>query len=639
MNRRAKWLKLASVLLTLSLPLSSARAQSSVNFNFDQVEISHLVEIVGGVTGKRFVLPSGVEGKVSVVTPSQIPSGDVFPLFLSILESSGFTVIQKSDAYHIIPLADEERISPPVVGHDATGPMAGMITKVIHLKHVSSVDMKTALMPLVRNGNEAAIVAFGPTNHLIITDTASRIVEIEKIIQWVDRAESSGSVEIIALKHASAEGLSRQLNIAMTGAEAAGTKVARHLKQVSSGGMNLPSEFLVVPNIEANALIVVGSPIQINEVKRLIEQLDIESAAGRGNLHAIFLNYLSAEEAAKSITALLAKSATKEQIVKVAVEPSMANNALLVNASPLDFEYVKSLVEQLDHMPEQVMVEVLIAEVTYDDNFSLGVEWATIDEPSEGSTTVIGRSRPGATDNLSNLLTQGLFPQGALFGDAHGTYTDLNGVTRPAIPFLINAMSADRDVKILSNVPLWAQNNSEATVSVVENIPVLSSTIEGGSGTSRDVIQNIERIDVGIKLAVTPLVNPNGEITMQLRPSIEAVVSEGSPDQPFTPTIAKREVSTTITISNKATVAISGLLREDVIEVENRIPILSSIPILGNLFKSNSSRNQKTNLLIFVTPHIVTDATAAKEMKEKWEKRTNLSEPAKNLSFEEPSED
>ena len=127
-----------------------------------------------------------------------------------------------------------------------------------------------------------------------------------------------------------------------------------------------------------------------------------------------------------------------------------------------------------------------------------------------------------------DLVTKGVFPQGLSIGMARGAYTDTEGRLQPSIPLLVTALAQNRGVKILSSVPLWAQNNTEASVSVVDNIPILKSTIEGGAGTARDVIQNIDRMDVGIKLKLTPHVNPDGQVTMQLNPSIEAIIDENA---------------------------------------------------------------------------------------------------------------
>ena len=236
------------------------------------------------------------------------------------------------------------------------------------------------------------------------------------------------------------------------------------------------------------------------------------------------------------------------------------------------------------------------------------------------ATTAIGRSRPADLDTVMDAVARGIFPQGLAVGVARGV--DATGATR--VPFLLEALQQNRDVRILSNVPLWAQNNREASVSVVDNIPLLRSTIEGGSGTARDVIQNIDRVDVGIKLRITPHVNPDRQITMQLNPSIEAIIDEGPAGTTFAPTIAKREIQTTVTVSDGTTVVLGGLIRQDRIRRVMRVPLLGDIPLLGHLFRYTSDRTQRNNLLIFVTPRVVTEAAEAEGVRRDLETRTQL---------------
>jgi general secretion pathway protein D len=269
-------------------------------------------------------------------------------------------------------------------------------------------------------------------------------------------------------------------------------------------------------------------------------------------------------------------------------------------------------------MPHQVLVEILIAETDAGSQLDLGVEWSTVETPSRGDTVLSARSRPGDTDAAMDILTQNVFPQGLSVGIAHGA---ASGV---AIPFLLQALKQDRDVRILSSVPLLVQNNTEAEVNVVENIPVLRSTIEGGAGTSRDVIQNIDRMDVGIKLKVTPHVNPNREITLVLNPAIEAIVDAGPRSQQFAPTIAKREIKTTITVPDRATVVISGLIREDKARRERKIPLLGDIPWLGWLFRYQTDTTRRNNLLVFVTPRIIEGGEQTEAINAAMERRTEL---------------
>lgn len=611
----------SSVVRSAATAAVIAPENQAVNFSFDQADLRLIIKIVGEMTGRRFILDDRVKGAITVVTPQNIPLDEVYPLLLSILESSGFTVVEKTEGIHVVPLPEGSASTGRVLTGDEQA--SGLVTKVYRISHISAIELAKLLEPLVRGGKNGAVSAFGATNHLIITDTDEALRQIEKLIRDLDKAGASRTIEVVRLTHANADDLARQLIAAMQGTESSGESVSRHLQRVGTGLSSLPSDMIVVPVPNANSVVIVGTPSQLSQTREIIALIDVESPVEFGRLNSIFLKYMSAEEAATTLNALLAKTVTGDKASRIAIEHNSANNALIVEAAPQDFELVRKLVNDLDRMPQQVMVEVVIAEISLDEGMDLGIELATIDAPEEGQNTVVGRSRPGETDGLSSLFESGSFAQGLSIGIARGTYVDAAGRVLPRIPILVQALAQNRDVKILSNIPLWAQNNTEASVSVVENIPILSSRIEG-TGDNRDVIQNIERVDVGIKLKLTPHINIDNEVKLKLNPSIEAILDSGPAGTEFAPTIAKREVTTTVTIPDRSTVIISGLIREDKIKIVSKVPFLGDIPFLGWLFKSQSERKQRTNLLIFVTPHIVRDLNDAEQVKEALEKRTTI---------------
>ncbi|MDA0990252.1 MAG: hypothetical protein O3A51_05820, partial [Verrucomicrobia bacterium] len=343
--------------------------------------------------------------------------------------------------------------------------------------------------------------------------------------------------------------------------------------------------------------------------------------------------YIEAEDAAKSLKALLAqddKAAAGKAVRRdIAIEANAANNALLVDATPGDFEVVRKLVEQLDRVPEQVHIEVLIAELSVGENIDFGVSMAAVDLPGTPGDSVLQGSSTLSDDTgaLLDIVQRGIFPGGLSVGVAHGSRLDAEGNVVVGYPGLINLNAIKHDTRfdIRSNPSLMAQNNKEAFVSIVNEIPILTSTIEGGSGTSRDVIQNIERVDVGIKLKLTPHIIPGGEVQMDLNPSIEAVIDSGPEGTPFAPTIAKREVSTTVTVRDGEVIVIAGLTREDRTESVRKIPVLGSLPLVGWLFRRTVEGHEKTNLLIFVTPTIIQNSSDASAIRESMIKQTGIS--------------
>ena len=399
----------------------------------------------------------------------------------------------------------------------------------------------------------------------------------------------------------------------------------------------------VVASPDSNKLILIGPESQVKFMKDIISKMDVDVPAGTGRLNAIFLKYISSDEAAKSINALLEKSSGKGSATgkkrSIAIESNIGNNALLVDASPGDLRVVTDLINQLDIPREQVHIEVVIAEVTVDDNLNLGVELAALNMPSALGETVVQGASLFQAGGLLNSVQEGLFPNGISIAAAHGSHYDAGGNLVADYPGVINieAIKTDSRMKILSETALEAQNNSEASVRIVDEIPILTSTIQGGTGASRDVIQNIERIEVGIKLVLTPHVIPGGLVRMELNPLIEAIIESKNtdPEMQLTPTIARREVKTTVTVPDGKTIIIAGLTRQDKAEVVRKVPLLGSIPVIGFFFRQKAVVNKTTDLLIFVTPRVVSDIAVAEELMNKWQDKTGLSSNEKEQQTDE----
>jgi len=600
-----------------------------INMSFDQVDVRAFVKLVGEATGMQFVMADDVKGNITVTAP-RVRRSEVYPLFVSILESVGCSVVEDEGMHRIVRLGVRPVPAAPVIGAGEETPARGIVTKVLRLEHVSAGEMSKLLESKVGGGKMGALGAIEDTGHLVITDTAENVRRIEKIVAEIDQPGMARMTEIVALQFAGAEDLARQLNLALQESDSRGERLRRRLPAVQA--LSEKRRAVVVAAPHANSLILVGTSSQLGELKKIIENMDVDVPSSRGRLNAIFLEHISSEEAAKSINSLLEKSVGKEagpQARKIAIEASVANNALLVDASPGDFDVVKKLVEQLDRLAEQVLIEVLIAEISADNSLELGVEMSAVNlSPVPGSPGIVAGTRlTEQTESIMNSIQGGIFPRGITVGVAQGMTLAADGSAVAGIPALINfdALKRTGRFKILSETALEAQNNREASVSIVNEIPILKSTIEGGGGTTRDVVQNIERIDVGIKLKLTPHVIKGEHVRMVLNPSIEAVIDPGPPGTQFAPTIAKREVSTTVTVPEGRTIIIAGLTREDTKKIVRKVPILGSIPLLGMLFRQTTDAVEKTNMLIFVTPHVVTRIAEAEKVIESWEQKTGLS--------------
>ena len=266
-------------------------AAAAVQFNFEQADIRLVTQIVGKITGKKFVVPESVTGKVTILTQGSIPVEEVYPLYLNMLEASGYTVAERGGVYQVAALPGSPALA------SGTGLGGGLVTKLIPLKNVGAAEVKKSFEPLVRGGKEGALEVFLPSNHLIVTDTAANVARLEALVAELDKPGSGSVVEMVPLKFASAEAVAEQLRATYGATDSAVNKINQHFQQVAGGTGDLPTDFTVVAAPQANSLILVGLPMQIAETKRIIEKMDVENPNGFGRLNAIFLKYLSAEEA------------------------------------------------------------------------------------------------------------------------------------------------------------------------------------------------------------------------------------------------------------------------------------------------------------------------------------------------------
>ena len=632
MKRLAVWLVgVTGLLMGLQIAAQEASpiADTHCHFSFDQADIRTVTRMIGDITKKRFVVAGDVEGKLTVVSPP-IPKQDAYRMFVSVIASAGCTVIEDGDVMRVVKLPGTHLNVGPIVGPDDVVTQQGVLTKVFRLEHVSADEIRRLLS--VQADTKGGVAVLEESNLLVVTDTASVISRVATLISKVDQPGLARKRDVVTLQFAEAQALAMQLNKALFETESRATRLANRLPSTpgSSGSRSESAGVVAVPH--SNALILMGTQRQIDDLKALIVRMDVDVPSGRGSLNAIFVRYINAENVAKSISGLLERSAANSSDPgarrKIAVQADTINNAILVDATPTDFQVVKELVEQLDREPELVHISVMIAEVEERDGFEFGVEFTALNTPEAVGDTAIAAANRYGTDSSGILdgLQNGLFPQGLTVGLAKGAYTDADGNLVLGYPGIlrINALKEDGRIEILSETSLEAQNNHEATVSIVDEIPILSSTIQGGSGASRDVIQNIERIDVGVKLKMTPHIIPGGKVRVELHPSIEAVTDSGDDPNGLTPTIAKREVNTTVTVPNQQTIVIAGLTRRDTIKVDKKYPLLGSIPLIGWLFRSTQESEKVTNLLIFVTPTIIGSREDADAVTARWRKKTGL---------------
>ena len=597
-----------------------AKNDRTISFSFERVDIRVFAQVVGNFTGRKFVVADDTDGAITVISPD-VTQDEAYALFAAVLESSGFTLVREGDVDRVVRLPDHKGAGMGTIVPDGESlPGHGLITRILHLEHVSADDMRRMLETQLQRKDSISILE--ETNHLVITDTSDTIRRVEELVRQLDKPGMARVNEVVPLKHADAAALARQLGAVFAENQSRAQQLLGRVPASAGSPSGIPSlrAPVILPSEHSNALIVTGSQRQLESVRELVAKLDVPAPTGRSGLNVIPLNYLKAADLAKNVTSLLEKFAAggSDQTLarRIAVEAVEASNALLVNAAPEDFREVKALVDSLDVMPRQVHISVLIAEVSDGDEETLGLQY-NFAGTGHGSSFGGGFHPMAETpDSLASRVSSQVYPEGIAFGLVNRAGTTIAAVN-------VDALKQNSKVKILANPTLGAQNNTEASVSIVDNIPMTEATISG-TGADRDVIQNITRYDVGVKLSLTPHIIPDGLVQIELEPSIEAVTKESSSESGFAPTISKRSVKTTMTVPDGETIVIAGLSRADRTTVRRKVPLLGSIPLLGWFFRWNSEVETKTNILIFVTPTVMDDAADAAAVKADQESRTGL---------------
>ena len=389
----------------------------------------------------------------------------------------------------------------------------------------------------------------------------------------------------------------------------------------------------IIPYLPTNALIVTDSYSNIKKLTDIVNILDIEPPKGKGKINVFYLKNASAEEVAKVLTGIVSKvpvgqpagaPATGIRSVSfesgVLVTPDKATNSLVIIASPEDYETLKNVISQLDIKRRQVYVEAAIMEISLDKQRELGIEFRSVEKLNDNRVTSFGGTNFGGIgaattgpEGFANIL-------GLAVGIVKGTFT-FRGVEFLNIGALVRALQSESDVNILSTPNILTTDNQKAEIMVGENVPFITGKSQGAGGVT---LTTIERKDIGITLRLTPQISSDDHVTLEIYQEISSLAEAAGFDPSVVgPITTKRAASTTVVVRNGQTVAIAGLIRDNKSTIEHKIPLLGDIPLLGWFFKFQTKKSDKTNLMVFLTPHIIKESEDAdiifKEKKEKME--------------------
>lgn len=590
-------------------------ADRLISLDFNQVDIRVFIKTVGQLTGVNFLVVDGVQGTVTLISPTKIRLTEVYGVLQSVLQTKGYAAVPAGTLVKVVPRPDGMRSNLPIrIGGDPqTIPQDdSLVTQVIPLKCADAAQVGTILTPLLSSGGQA--VSFPETNTIVITDTCSVIHRAAAVLQHLDVEGPQDNVEVYPLKYASATRLSEQVVQILQRGPVPGRArgAAAAAAPVTSGVSTLK----ILPDERTNSVVVVANATEAEMAKRIITKLDVERPSEASNIHVISLKHAEAKELEKSISAAMGKitaGTAQDRSEMFQLTSDESTNSLIIVASPQDYKLVEGIVAELDVAREQVLVEFQIVEADEDALKQLGFDWATLDQATADSVRGFGYTNLGPRVEAAS---------GDLQGIGVGLWKEVNGT--PQIGAILSALEKNSAVKILSTPHVLTSNHQEARILVGENIPYVSqSRVTEFDPATPTAIRTFDFKDVGISLKVRPHVSTGGLVRLEIDANFTKLIEGATGLGNETPTTAKREAKTTIAVTSGTTVVIGGLMRDDKDSLEKKVPLLGDLPLVGVLFRFEKERIQRTNLLLFITPHVLADRDGLSEMTERKKREQN----------------
>lgn len=615
-------------------------------FNLVDADLIELIKIIGNITGKSFIIGGTVPKiKATIYAPTKITAQEAYHTFLSVLQVNGLTVMPSGRYLKIVPNKNAIAQTTPITNNVPNRDQ--IVTRLQPLTYVAADELATLLAKF--KSPEGDVTVYAPTNTLIITDYGTSIRRLVRLIDLLDVAGTSEQIWVEPVNYASAEELASRIQEIFEIDAKKAAKAKKPARKGKKGKTASASIFdgegaedvqysKVIADERTNSLIIVASEEGYLRILELVKVLDVP-VAGEGTLHVIRLQHANSEELAKTLNSL-AKAATKASKKGSAaaaqtelfegdlnISADKATNSLVVVSSLRDYMSLKAVIDELDSMQRQVFVEAVIMEVSLDKNrkVGLGVHGGGMLGDGDNESLVYGISQPPGGPNSLFLDPASLtgLAAGVRGPDIPGS-EEMVGVSIPGFGVALQALQQNSDVNVLSTPHILATDNAEASITVGENVPVLQGVNSGAamlgllgssgasgannlsglmnSGSLSSLTSSYSRQDVGITLAITPHINDDNQVRLEVDLEISEVKSI---DPTSGPTISKQNAKTTSVVSDQQTFVLGGLITDNQVETTTKVPVLGDIPLLGMLFRHKASITKKRNLLIFLTPYII----------------------------------
>ncbi|HMN82759.1 MAG TPA: type II secretion system secretin GspD [Burkholderiaceae bacterium] len=635
----------------------AAAAEDQVTLNFKDADVDSIVGAFGHLLNRTFIIDPRVRGKMTLETPRPVSRQQAYQMLQASLRMQGFAIVEANGVAKVVPEADAKLQSGPV--NAGRAPSRGgdqMVTQIFRLQYESATNLVPVLRPLISPNN--TVTAYPNNNSLVITDYAANLERIARIIAGLD-SPSTNELEVIPIRHALASDVAVTVSRMVDDSTRAGQAA-----QVDAG-----QRVVVLADPRSNSVMVrASSAAKVNLAKTLIMRLD-QPASSPGNINVVYLRNAEAVKLAQTLRAVLTGGAagdpsgsgsmfggtatgmtpqmTGQQQQQQGMSPlgasgtspantplqgsgqqsnqpvsisaggaiiaaDPATNSLIITAPEPLYRNLRAVIDRLDARRAQVHIESLIVEISSERAAEIGVQWQALN-PGSGGTRVIGGTNLSARGSGSNILDVATnltsVGQGLNIGVVRGT-VNIAGTEILNLGLLARALESNNSANVLATPNLLTLDNEEARIIIGQNVPFVTGqfTLPGAGGGTVNPFQTVERKDVGTTLRVKPQVSEAGTVKLQIFQEVSSVQDRSLSAGLIT---NRRAIESNVLVDDGQIVVLGGLL-EDRIEGSNeKVPGLGDIPVLGNLFRYDSRRRVKTNLMVFLRPVVVRDVDAA----------------------------
>ena len=601
-NAKGFFITLVVSLLLFAKPVFS----QEFTVNLKDTDIQEFIEFVADVTGTTIVIDPAVKGKVKVVSSKPVSRAELYDLFLSILDVHGYTAVRSGEVVRVIP--NKNARSAPVDVISGTSFINDeYVTQVIRLDNVSAAKLIPVLRPLVPQ--QAHMAAYVPSNAIIISDIRANI---DRIAQIIDRMDQSAvkKTEVVKLRYGVATDVVEML------------KTLEKSRAGEAADANDEASF--VADKRTNSVIITADEVSIERIKGLVDYLDIPLEQS-GNVRVMYLEYADATEVAEVLTRVMQnlarlddESSGRTRVANAAqstIEADEGTNSLIITADTDEMAALEAVIARLDIRRAQVLVEAIIVEIDVTEGRELGLQWLFANDSG-----LYGSNISPARQGSNAAIAQAILPEDAAsteigVRDLAGALSQVPGTTfgwgvvdqNLTMTTILNTLEKQGNTNILSTPSLLTLDNEEAFITVGQQVPFVtgSYTNTGATNGVANPFQTIQRENVGVTLQVTPQINEGDSVVMDIVQEVSSISQQAlSASDVIT---NERKIETKVLAKDGDIVVLGGLVKDDIQDSQQGVPLLSGIPVLGRLFRNDVVSVTKSNLLVFIRSTIIRD--------------------------------